>query len=268
VELYIHLDPNQSNILLSSIDVTRRREIEQEQHSLHGQLIQAEKMALVGQLAAGVAHEVNNPLTAISYYAQTLSRACALGEVPLDAHDKLRKIEDGAERIQHLLAKLLAYARPQEETRREVNINLMVEQALDFVGHQLERHRGLQVHKELCPGLASIPADPSQIHQVLVNLLLNAIEAVGENPGEIRLITRPSATGVELVCEDKGEGILHRDLPHIFTPFFTTKSSGHGTGLGLAIVKRIVEDHGGQVRVESQRGRGTSFFVNLPRMAS
>jgi len=263
-ELYIHLDPNQTHVLLSAIDITRRKEIEREQQTLHSQLIQAEKMALVGQLAAGVAHEVNNPLTAISYYAQTLSRACEKGGVPADAHEKLRKIEEGAERIQQLLAKLLAYARPQAEERQRVNLNQVVDQALDFTEHERERRPRLAIKKEFWPELAPILADPNQIHQVVVNLLMNAFEAIGENPGEICLTTRPTAAGVELVCVDNGEGILPRDLPRIFTPFFTTRAAGRGTGLGLAIVKRIVEDHGGKIRVESRHGRGATFFVHLP----
>jgi len=268
VELYLHLDPNQKDLLVSLIDVTSRKEIEREQQSLQTQLIQAEKMALVGQLAAGVAHEVNNPLTAISYYAQTLLRTLEKGAVPVDTKDKLRKIEEGAERIQELLSKLLAYARPKEEERREVGLNSVVEQALDFAEYELDRHRSVQVKKELWPELGAIIGDPHQLHQVVVNLLLNAIDAMGESAGEIRLATRPTAEGVELVCEDNGEGIDHRDLPNIFTPFFTTKPSSRGTGLGLAIVKRIVEDHGGRIHVESKRGRGTTFVVNFPRQAS
>jgi len=267
-ELYLHLDPNQKDLLLSLIDITSRKEIEQEQQSLQTQLIQAEKMALVGQLAAGVAHEVNNPLTAISYYAQTLSRDLDKGQVPVDTRDKLRKIEEGAERIQELLAKLLAYARPKEEERRELNLNQVVEQALDFAEYELDRHRSVAVQKELWPNLEAMVGDPHQLLQVVVNLLLNAIDAIGDNPGQIRVLTRPGHQGVELVCEDNGEGIHHRDLPHIFTPFFTTKASSRGTGLGLAIVKRIVEDHGGRIRVESQRGHGTTFFIAFPRLAS
>lgn len=231
--------------------------------SLERQVIQAEKLATLGQLAAGVVHELNNPLTSISVYGdylvRLLERLGAEGDV-----DKANKIVEGAARIQKLTRDLMSYARPSGEYEW-VGINDVVRQALVFCEHVIKRSEA-EVTLRLGDDLPRVYAIRAQLHQVLINLVTNAVHALPQAGGQVMLSTELVDAGraVQLRVTDSGVGIATLDRGRVFEPFFTTKKDGKGTGLGLSIVKNIVEGHGGSVTFESQVGQGTTFFITLP----
>jgi two-component system NtrC family sensor kinase len=230
------------------------------------QLTQADKLASVGRLAAGIAHEINNPLTGVLTHASyELKRAPAGSELQQDLEVVVRETK----RCREIVRGLLDFARPVPPRRETVDLNEVVRRALKITLQALA-----QSHMRLDLDLASEPpqveADANQIQQVLVNLLVNARDAVSEG-GLIRVSTR-SVPGdeqdvAEVVVEDDGCGIPPADLPHLFEPFFTTKGR-QGTGLGLAVSWGIVEAHGGTIQVRSEEGNGSRFTLRLPRQAA
>jgi PAS domain S-box-containing protein len=229
--------------------------------SLERQVIQAEKLATLGQLAAGVVHELNNPLTSISVYGEYLVRQLEKGAA--GDLERARKVVEGAARIHKLTKDLISYARPSGEWER-ASINDVVRTALVFCEHVVHRAEAV-VETELSEETPQVRAIPTQLHQVLINLVTNACHALPA-PGE-RIVVRTDVLDrcrvlVE-VC-DTGVGIEGGDLPHIFDPFFTTKKDGKGTGLGLSIVKNIIEAHRGVIEVKSTPGEGTTFRITLP----
>jgi two-component system NtrC family sensor kinase len=242
--------------------------------SLQRQVIQAEKLATLGQLAAGVVHELNNPLTSVIVYAEYLLRklekAPEGGRGPFVAADadKLRRILEGAERILNLSRDLVQYAKPTTEHLDVMSLNDVVRQALLFCEHET-RKKGVLLACRLLDELPPLYAVRGQLQQVVVNLVTNAAHALPSAGGQVRVSTfaRRGADGgpqVGFVVADDGRGIATGDLPHIFEPFFTTKTDGKGTGLGLSIVQGIVERHHGSIEVDSAAGRGSSFTVVLP----
>jgi signal transduction histidine kinase len=231
--------------------------------SLERQVIQAEKLATLGQLAAGVVHELNNPLTSISVYGdylvRLLERVGEKGDV-----DKANKIVEGAARIQKLTRDLMNYARPSGEYEW-VSVNEVVRQALVFCEHIVRRGEA-EVTLALADELPKIQAIRAQLHQVLINLITNAIHSLPAAGGHVTLATElvDGGRAVQVRVADSGVGIRTLDRDHVFEPFFTTKKDGKGTGLGLSIVKNIVEGHGGTVRFDSEVGQGTTFVITLP----
>ena len=226
------------------------------------QLTQADKLASVGRLAAGVAHEINNPLTGVLTYA---SLRLKQAEDP-GLREDLAVIVRETKRCREIVRNLLDFARHTPPRRQPIELNEVVRRAVTIMTNQLSLN-GLSLSLDLAPALPPVLADAGQIQQVVVNLLVNAADAVGDRGGEIRLATRASAAGpqsvVEIVVEDTGAGISAADLPHIFEPFFTTKGS-RGSGLGLAVTWGIVEGHQGTVEIETHEGKGSRFTVRLP----
>jgi PAS domain S-box-containing protein len=237
--------------------------------SLERQVIQAEKLATLGQLAAGVVHELNNPLTSITVYAdylaRKLERAGPRARGPFDAADgeKLRRILEGAERILAFARALVQYARPSGEQPDTVALNDVVRQALFLCEHVVA---GVQLDVELAERLPPVSGVRGQLIQVVINLVTNAVQAL-PSPALGRIAVRtlaPAAAEVAIVVEDTGSGIRAEDRERIFEPFFTTKADGKGSGLGLSIVRGIVERHRGTIAVDSLPGRGSIFTVTLP----
>ena len=224
------------------------------------QLAQADKLASVGRLAAGIAHEINNPLTGVLSYASLLRKR--MGE-DVAASEDLDVIVRETVRCRGIIRGLLDFARPVAPARKPMDLNEVARRSVSVVMTQLSLNQvDLSLH--LAPDLPEVQADPNQIQQVLVNLILNAADAIGEGGGTIRATSRIGANGsLELSLEDSGKGIPAEDLPRIFEPFFTTKGN-HGTGLGLAVSWGIVEAHGGTLEVQSEPGRGTCFTLRLP----
>ncbi|MDH3495796.1 MAG: ATP-binding protein [Gemmatimonadota bacterium] len=235
-----------------------------EQQRLEAQLVQSEKMAAVGQLVSGVAHELNNPLTSIAGLTEFLLEQPA----PTDRdRDHLRVIREQADRAGRIVRNLLTFARKGPADVGEVDINDIVQRTVSLVGYEI---RLREVHLELAldPALPPLTGDRYQIQQVVLNLVTNAIQAVQDNPPDrprrIGIVSELDGPQVRLRVRDSGPGIPEDLVPQIFTPFFTTKAPGHGTGLGLSISYRIIEGHGGTLRVQRAVDGGAVFVMQLP----
>jgi signal transduction histidine kinase len=224
-------------------------------------LVHSEKMAAFGQLGAGIAHEVKNPLAGILGFAQ-LSLRKVKKDNPL--HKNLSIIEKETKRCKTIIENLLKFARQEKLSQDRLEINPIVEDAIAIVEHQLGIHN-VKVESELLPDLPPIIGNANQIQQVLMNLLINAQQAMQENPGLVKVTTaRTETKQVEIRVLDNGPGIPEEIQERLFEPFFTTKSTGEGTGLGLSVTYGIIKDHKGDIRVESEVGKGTIFVITLP----
>ena len=226
-------------------------------------LIQAEKLTSLGQMAASIAHEVNNPLAGVLIYTQLLNKKIA-GDtmVKETALDYLSKMDSELTRSTKLIRNLLDFARQSPPTLRAVNVNDVVNRALDLAAHSAELQK-IQVIKELNPSLPKLMADFDQLQQVFTNLFLNAIQAMSEG-GKLTLRTSVDEGQVKLEVQDTGHGISTENMRKLFTPFFTTKGKGKGVGLGLAVAYGIIQRHHGRIEVQSKEGKGTTFTIYLP----
>jgi two-component system NtrC family sensor kinase len=228
------------------------------------ELLHKEKLASMGQLAAGVAHEINNPLGTILLFADMLYKEAAEND---PKRDDMKMIINETIRCRKIVADLLNFARQQEVLAQECDINDILEQVIDGVSHQPSFKR-VEVVRQFQPGMPPIQADQAQLMQVFVNLLNNAAEAMPEG-GTITINSRlVDSQRIEIKVSDTGCGMSEENLAKLFTPFFTTKAVGKGTGLGLSIVYGIIKMHRGQITVQSQVGQGTTFTVTLPIMLS
>ena len=235
---------------------------------LQSQVIQAEKLATLGQLAAGVVHELNNPLTSITVYAEYLlrkaeNRARAGGSVEQGDIDKLQRIAAGAQRILTFARDLVQYAKPAASRSEVVSLSSVVRQSLSFCEHLFERAH-VRLEEELEEGLPPVQAVPGQLEQVVINLVTNAVQACA---GEGRVSVRTHLVGDDQVAvsvADSGPGVPEPERERVFEPFFTTKTDGSGTGLGLSIVRNIVEQHRGRVHVATSEWGGALFVCEFP----
>lgn len=237
---------------------------------LQGQVIQAEKLATLGQLAAGVVHELNNPLTSITVYAEyLLKKQLAAAEGPAESRpepgdiEKLRRISAGAQRILEFAKDLVQYAKPAADEVDVVAINSVVRHSLSFCEHLFEREN-IELVQLLDEELPALYAVPGQLEQVLINLVTNAAHAV-EGRGTVTVRTFcPEPGEVGLSIADSGPGIPEADRERVFEPFYTTKTDGKGTGLGLSIVRNIIEQHDGRVAISDSEAGGAIFTITLP----
>jgi two-component system NtrC family sensor kinase len=266
--------------LVAGEGLRRARMLEQasvaqnELRALRSHMVQAEKLASLGQIAAGMVHELNNPLTSIVAYTDyLLRRTQGRPDADPDDAERLRRIAESANRMLRFTRDLVSYARPSSDIPVPVPLHAVINRALAFCEHELEQANALVVC-ELAPDVESVRGSPEQLAQIFVNLVTNACHAM-QPAGDVRpdapkgklTITTglvDGATRVRVVVEDSGHGVASAHLPLIFAPFFTTKGAGRGTGLGLSIVKNIVENHNGEIRVESDPPRGTRFILILP----
>ena len=244
---------------------------EGEVQNLTSQMVQAEKLAQLGQIAAGLVHELNNPLTSIVAYTDYLSnrwvakRDADPSGAAADELERLRRIGESAHRLLRFTRDLVAYARPSSDTPVPVVLHGVIDQALAFCDHVLNESK-TKVLRNFGDGILPVRGLPEQLTQVFVNLVTNACHAMPLDGGTVSITTElvDSDRQVKIVVRDSGEGITSANVARIFLPFFTTKVSGHGTGLGLSIVKNIVEAHGGSIGVESEIAKGTTFTLTLP----
>jgi signal transduction histidine kinase len=261
-------------------EVRRRTEaLEQRNAELHealeklrraqDNLVRSEKLASMGRLVAGIAHEINNPVNAVINSLGPLDdlvKKIAAGEgdspatLAKEAEEILAVVQRGASRTKAIVQALHGYARGDDSVQREVNLARSVDDTLGLLQHRL---RNVKVAKNVEPGVR-IMGFPGQIDQVLMNLLTNAAQAIGEKGGTISLAARNQDDRVLLTIADDGPGIPQDVLPRIFDPFFTTKDVGEGSGLGLSIVHGIIERHGGHIDVDSHPGQGTKFSISFP----
>ena len=235
----------------------------QELRENQAHLIQAEKLTSLGQMAASIAHEVNNPLAGVLVYTQLLAKKIGGDTLSKEvALDYLSKMETELTRSSKLIRNLLDFSRQSTPSLRGVNANEVIERAFSLVGHQAEL-QSIEVIKELTPSLPKVMADFDQLQQVCANLILNAIQAMSDG-GRLTLRTSlDSNDQVKIEVEDTGCGISKENLHKLFTPFFTTKVKGKGVGLGLAVAYGIIQRHKGRIEVNSKEGKGTTFTIYL-----
>ena len=239
--------------ILYEQDITEKRRLE-------AILTQSEKLAAVGQLAAGVAHEINNPLTAIIANAQILHR-----ELPQDSdlQESVDLIARAGARAAQVVRNLLDFARKEEYHLGLTDVNETLEKALELVQHELVA-RGVHLDFDPDHNLPPLLASADHLQSVWLNLLLNAIDSLDKSPGQIRVASRKLGDEIQVQVSDNGKGVPAERLARIFEPFYTTKAPGRGTGLGLSVSHRIVKQHGGSIHVESRTGEGSIFTVLLP----
>jgi signal transduction histidine kinase len=230
------------------------RELRQTQ----SRLLQSEKLATIGQMAAGIAHELNTPLTYIMGNLELMQAQ------PLSATQQtmLASIARGAERLKGLAQSLLAFSRPAQEAPVRLSVNEVVERALELCHYQILRG-GVTLQKRLGYGLPAVSGVSNQLEIALINLVVNAVHAM-DGGGTLVVASAARGEDVEIAVSDSGHGIPAEIHATIFEPFFTTKPEGKGTGLGLATVLMIVERHGGRIELESAAGKGTTFRLVLP----
>ena len=244
-------------------DVSERKKLDDQKRDLYHQLLQAEKLAALGQTISGVAHELNNPLATILTWAERLSQRSADDSIRRGLETILSESERAAKIVRHLLT----FARKRQTTRAMVDLNQVVRETLALRAYE-QRVTNVTLIDALSAGLPQVFADPHQIQQVLLNLIINAEQAMLSANGRGTLVVRSwhdmESEAVVLEINDDGPGIPDEVQPKIFDPFFTTKEVGKGTGLGLTVVYAIVQEHGGRIRLETRPGGGTSFFVELP----
>ena len=242
-------------------DLRPRLQMEKKLEETHLQLVSSEKMASLGKLAAGIAHEINNPLGGILIYSSLL-----MEDLPKEDPKKqdLERIVQEAGRCKEIVKSLLEFARQTEPRREPVDINRAITDGLFFLENQALFHN-IRITKRLDPSLPRVIGNGGQLKQVFTNIIINAAEAI-HGSGELNITTfsSPDRTSVFVEFTDTGEGIPEENLCRIFDPFFTTKDVGKGTGLGLATSYGIAESHGGKIAVRSKVGEGSTFTIELP----
>ncbi len=243
-----------TGVIISVRDVTMEKKLEQ-------QIIQSERLAAMGQMIGGFAHELNNPLTSILGMAELLQE----GDASEGARKQLAILHQQARRAAEIVQNLQYFARPPAPGRSQVNLNELVQRTVQMQAYPL-RKSNITVDFLPEPSIPAIVADPNQLMQVFLNLLLNAEQAIRESRGKgtirVRIGRKPDS--VWLVFQDDGPGITPENLAHIFDPFFTTKRPGRGTGLGLSICKTVLREHGGNIEAATAPGGGAIFTITLP----
>jgi PAS domain S-box-containing protein len=243
-----------AGVIISVRDITVEKKLEQ-------QVIQSERLAAMGQMIGGFAHELNNPLTAILGMAELLQES----ETSESARKQLGSLHQQARRAAEIVQNLQYFARPPAPGRSEVNLSELIQRTVHLQTYPL-RKSNITVDFLPQPAMPMIIADPNQLMQVFLNLLLNAEQAIRENreKGTIRVRMGRNPDSVWIVFQDDGPGIAPENLPHIFDPFFTTKRPGRGTGLGLSICKTLLREHGGNIDAATSPGGGAIFTITLP----
>ncbi|MBS3756274.1 MAG: PAS domain-containing protein [Desulfobacterales bacterium] len=243
-------------------DLRKKLEIEKQLKDAQKQLAQSEKMASLGQLAAGVAHEINNPLTGILLYASFI-----MEQIDPDSPVKkdLECIVEDANRCKEIVKSLLVYSRSTDSRRSIIHVNELVEQSFKLTRDQ-KTFRNIEINKQLSDEMMLLNVDTNKLSQVIINLVMNAADAMdGKGTLTVRTYRNKAAQKVYLEISDTGCGIAEENVSKIFDPFFSTKAKGKGTGLGLSIAYGIVEEHGGRISVKETGPGGTTFLLELPQ---
>ncbi|VXD13627.1 GHKL domain-containing protein [Marinoscillum sp. 108] len=237
----------------------RRASVEEDKQKLKAQLQHAERLAFVGELSAGIAHELNEPLGKILGFSQLLKKG---GELNFQQEEDIERIIKASLYTREIIKKLMIFSRQMPQQIVPVNLNTIVSSTLYFIDVRFQS-QGINIVERLDPNLPLIQADSVQMSQVLVNLITNAIHALPEG-GQVTVSTRQKDNAVILAVKDTGTGMPPSVRKKIFEPFFTTKPVGQGTGLGLSVVQGIIDSHDGSIQVTSTRGKGSKFEIRLP----
>ena len=272
------LEESRERLVQALADLRRSHDSLQQ---MQDQLIETEKYQSVGRLAAGVAHEVKNPLAILKMGTEFLAREC--GGERAELQSAIREMNEAIERAENIVRELLDFASNRDLNLEQVDINELVDKSLSLMGHTLS-HSGVEVRREFAAGLPRLRVDAAKIEQVFVNILLNAVQALGRNGGEltVRTLVRPSTevlthgggrsrsilrhSGRDVVVEirDSGPGIARDKLGKVFDPFYTTKPTGEGTGLGLSVSRRIMQRHRGSLDLMNHPDGGAVAVISLP----
>ena len=232
-------------------------------------MVHESKMAALGKMAAGVAHEINNPLAVIAEEAGWMKDLLKEDDVAQSQNlkeyqESIKKIEYHVERVKKVTHRLLGFARRMEPTEEKVMVNQILDECVGFLENEA-RYRNISINKELAPDLPTTASDSSQLQQVFLNILNNAIDAMGKDGAiTLRTLYQPETRQIAIKITDTGPGMTQETIEKIFDPFFTTKEVGKGTGLGLSISYSIIEKLGGTIYVDSKVGKGTTFTIKLP----
>ena len=246
------------------VDITERKQAEKREKQLQNELLLSSRLASVGELAAGVAHEINNPLTGVIGFSQLLMKA----KVRRENAKYVRIIHDEAGRVANIVKRLLVFSRQQKPERSNISINEVIETTLALLAYEL-RTSNIKVDSRLDPDLPPITADAGQLQQVVLNIIINAEKEMelAHGKGNLLIKTERIGNNIRISFKDDGPGIDEKNLQHIFDPFFTTRAAGQGTGLGLSVCHGIVSEHGGRIYAESALGKGATFIVELPMVS-
>ena len=242
-------------------DITERKQAEERERQLLEELTMTSRLASVGEMAAGIAHEINNPLTGVLGFSSLLLQK----DLPDDVRKDLNIVYEGAQRVASITRRMLTFARQQKQEKASVDINDIIETTLEMRAYALDLSN-INLVKQLEHGLPKITADAGQLQQVFLNIILNAeTELVKANKGgNLLVMTEKVDDTIRISFKDDGPGIPKENLDKVFDPFFTTREVGQGVGLGLSVSHGIVSQHGGRIYAESQPGKGTTFVVELP----
>ena len=240
-----------------------------EKDRLENELFQSEKMSVMGRLAAGVAHEINNPLATISTCTEgLLSRVHESDEKVIRKAswltEYLNRIEKCVYRCKSIIERLLVFSRSTKMIKKPIDLNRVVLDTIPLVSHRAKQEQK-KIVTSLSPSLAKIEGEPIRMSQLILNMLINSFDAMSDGD-QVVISTYDKNSNVCVNISDTGKGIEKQNIRHIFEPFFSTKEVGKGTGLGLAICQRIVEEHNGKISVESVKGKGCKFEITLPRV--
>jgi signal transduction histidine kinase len=248
-------------LIISWLDITERKQAEEKEKQLQQELYLAQRLASVGELAAGVAHEINNPLTGVLGFSQRLMRKSTDEGFKRD----LEIIHGEARRAADVVQNLLTFARRRQPRKEKANINDILQRTLELRAYTMQTSN-IEVTTALAPSLPAVMVDFPQIQEVFLNILLNAEQAMSEANGRGKLVikTRRLKDYVRVSFADDGPGISPQNLDKVFDPFFTTRADRGGTGLGLSACHGIVSEHGGRIYARSKPGEGATFIVELP----
>jgi PAS domain S-box-containing protein len=245
-------------------DTTDRKQMEAEKEEMEQRAQLASRLSIVGEMASGIVHEVNNPLTSVIGFAEML----ASKDIPEDAKDYARIINDEGKRVASIAGRLLNFARHQKPETVHTDINKLLQSTLDLQTYEMTTGN-IKVTTELDPHLPKTMADPGQLQQVFLNIMLNARTAMraAHGGGKFSVKTQALDDTIQISLKDNGPGIPKQNLKKIFDPFFTTRKAGEGTGLGLSICQGIINSHNGKIYADSTPGKGATFVIELPVVA-
>jgi len=244
-----------------SLDFTERKRLQKQEKALQQQAQTSARLAAIGEMASGIAHEINNPLTSVVGFSELLLEE----DLPPKIKDQLKIIAEGSHRVKEIIKNMLTFAHQTKPCKTLSNINLLIDSTLNLRSYVLKTSN-IEVNKHFDPDLPWILVDPGQIQQVFLNIMVNAEWEMkkAHGRGTMTITTKNMGDHVRITFKDDGRGMNEEILAKLFNPFFTTKPTGEGTGLGLSLSRSIILDNNGTIDVESEPGQGATFIIDLP----